>query len=125
MASLNKAAQIYLDHGATTPVDPAVVEAMIPCFSGTFGNASSIHSFGQSAKVALEAARRQVAELIGAEPGRSSLLAAARKPTIGPLRGARCFSKAVRSLIRKQFFQRPEDQGQRRAELVGDIGKKA
>ena len=61
--------RIYLDHSATTPVDPAVVEAMVPYFSGTFGNASSIHSFGQDAKVALEEARRQVAALIGAEPG--------------------------------------------------------
>lgn len=60
--------RIYLDHSATTPTDPAVVEAMLPYFSGTFGNASSIHSFGQDAKVALEKARRRVAALIGAQP---------------------------------------------------------
>ncbi len=95
MASLNKAAQIYLDHGATTPVDPAVVEAMIPCFSGTFGNASSTHSFGQSAKVALEAARRQVAELIGAEPGEIVF-------TCGGVSGQR----SSRCSSRKNFTQR-------------------
>ena len=60
--------RIYLDHSATTPTDPAVGEAMLPYFSGTFGNASSIHSFGQDAKVALEKARRRVAALIGAQP---------------------------------------------------------
>lgn len=60
--------KIYLDHSATTPVAPEVVEAMLPFFTGNFGNASSIHAFGQDAKVALEDARRQVARLIGAEP---------------------------------------------------------
>jgi cysteine desulfurase len=60
--------RIYFDHSATTPVAPEVVEAMLPFFTGTFGNASSIHQFGQKAKVALEDARRQVAALIGAEP---------------------------------------------------------
>ncbi|MFQ5707569.1 MAG: cysteine desulfurase NifS [bacterium] len=59
---------IYLDHCATTPVDPEVVVAMLPFFTDRFGNASSIHAFGQEAKVALEDARRQVAGLIGAEP---------------------------------------------------------
>ncbi len=60
--------RIYFDHSATTPVAPEVVEAMLPFFTGTFGNASSIHSFGQKAKVALEDARRQVSSLLGAEP---------------------------------------------------------
>jgi len=60
--------KIYLDHSATTPVAPEVVEAMLSFFTQNFGNASSIHAFGQDAKVALEDARRQVAALIGAEP---------------------------------------------------------
>jgi cysteine desulfurase len=60
--------RIYLDHNATTPVDPAVLEAMLPYFSGDFGNASSIHTFGQRARAAVETAREQVATLLGARP---------------------------------------------------------
>jgi cysteine desulfurase len=60
--------QIYLDHNATTPVDPAVVEAMLPHFSLEFGNASSIHAFGQRARAAVETAREQVALLLKAQP---------------------------------------------------------
>src|SRR5271156_4978595 len=58
--------RIYLDHNATTPVDPAVLEAMLPYFSADFGNASSIHTFGQRARAAVETAREQVAALLGA-----------------------------------------------------------
>ena len=60
---------VYLDHHATTPVDPRVVEAMLPFFSERFGNASSRHhAFGWAARDAVAAARKQVAELIGADP---------------------------------------------------------
>lgn len=58
--------RIYLDHNATTPVAREVLEAMTPCFSEGFGNASSIHRFGQEARAAVEAARRELAQLIGA-----------------------------------------------------------
>jgi cysteine desulfurase len=58
--------RVYLDHNATTAAEPAVVEAMLPYFSGEFGNASSIHGFGQKARAAVETAREQVAALIGA-----------------------------------------------------------
>lgn len=60
--------QIYMDHGATTPVDPLVVDAMLPYFTEKFGNASSLHSFGQEATSALEQSRQQVAASIGAKP---------------------------------------------------------
>ncbi len=60
--------RIYLDYNATTPVDPAVLEAMLPYFSGDFGNASSIHTFGQRARAAVETAREQVASLLNARP---------------------------------------------------------
>lgn len=58
--------KVYLDHSATTPVDPRVVEAMMPYLTGKFGNASSVHYFGQEARAAVDRARREVAALIGA-----------------------------------------------------------
>ncbi len=58
--------RVYFDHNATTPVDPEVLEAMLPYFSDEFGNASSIHSFGQRTRSAVERARESVAALIGA-----------------------------------------------------------
>ena len=60
--------RIYLDNSATTPVDPRVVEAMMPYLTEQFGNASSIHYFGQQAKSAVDKARHQVAHLIGSRP---------------------------------------------------------
>jgi cysteine desulfurase len=58
--------RIYLDHAATTPTRPEVVKAMLPYFTDAFGNASSIYSYGQEARGAVEKARTKVAELIGA-----------------------------------------------------------
>ena len=58
--------RVYLDYNATTPVEPEVLDAMLPYFSAEFGNASSIHNFGQQARAAVETAREQVAALIGA-----------------------------------------------------------
>ncbi len=60
--------RIYLDYNATTPVDPAVLDAMLPYFTANFANASSIHTPGQRARNAVETAREQVASLIGANP---------------------------------------------------------
>ena len=60
--------RVYLDYNATTPVEPAVLDAMLPYFSAEFGNASSIHTPGQRARAAVETAREQVAALIGAKP---------------------------------------------------------
>jgi len=59
----------YLDYNATTPVDPAVLEAMLPYLADDYGNASSIHSAGQRARAAVEAARESVAALLDAKPG--------------------------------------------------------
>ena len=58
--------KVYLDHSATTPSDPRVVEAMLPYLTERFGNASSVHSFGREARAAVDRARRQVAAFAGA-----------------------------------------------------------
>ena len=58
--------RVYMDYNATTPAEPVVVEAMLPYFSGEYGNAASIHSFGQRAQGAVERAREAVAALVGA-----------------------------------------------------------
>lgn len=58
--------RIYLDHSATTPVDGRVAEVMVRAVTETFGNASSVHTFGQSARAAVDRSRREVAGLIGA-----------------------------------------------------------
>lgn len=62
---LGSSPRIYLDHAATTPVDPAVVAAMAPFWSATFGNASSLYHEGRAARAALRAARAEVAAALG------------------------------------------------------------
>lgn len=59
---------IYMDHSATSPVDPQVFEAMKPYFVDSFGNASTLYSLGREARKAMESARQNVASLIGAKP---------------------------------------------------------
>jgi cysteine desulfurase len=63
----NTARRVYLDNSATTPVDPRVASAMARAVVENFGNASSVHSFGQQARAAVDRARREVASLIGAK----------------------------------------------------------
>jgi len=58
-----------MDHAATTPVDPRVVEAMFPYFTAKPGNPSSLHGFGQDARAAVDRARTEVATLLGVRPG--------------------------------------------------------
>jgi len=66
---MSKPAPVYLDHAATTPVRPEVLEAMLPYLGAeAFGNPSSAHKFGRTARAGLEQARREVAEAVGAEP---------------------------------------------------------
>ena len=59
---------IYLDHAATTPLDPVVLQAMLPYLQDRFGNPSSIYGLGQENKAAIDRARREVAEVLGSAP---------------------------------------------------------
>ena len=61
--------RIYFDNAATTPLDPEVLEAMLPFFTEKFGNPSSIYSYGRETRMAIENARRSVAKILNARPG--------------------------------------------------------
>jgi cysteine desulfurase len=65
---LQRKLPIYLDYNATTPIDPAVVDAMLPYLRQEYGNPSSSHAYGQAAHAAVDHARQQVADLLGAQP---------------------------------------------------------
>src|ERR671910_2380759 len=80
--------RIYFDHNATTPVDPAVVEVMVRALREDFGNASSVHHFGQQAKAVLDDARSAVATLIGAEPSEIVFTSGGTEADNAALRGA-------------------------------------
>ena len=60
--------KIYLDNAATTPIDPEVVDAMIPVLKNQFGNPSSIHSFGREVRTVIEQARKSVARILNVSP---------------------------------------------------------
>lgn len=82
---------IYLDYHATTPCDPRVVEAMLPCFRERFGNPSSrSHSFGREAEAMVERGRRQVADLLGASPEEIVFTSCATEANNLALKGAAC-----------------------------------
>jgi len=75
---------IYLDHNATTPVLPEVLEAMMPYLTTEWGNPSSAYKFGAKLKSVIETARAQVAELIGAQPREVILLDVTKFVTLFP-----------------------------------------
>jgi cysteine desulfurase len=79
---------IYLDYNATTPIDPAVVESMIPYLRDHFGNPSSTHAFGKAAHDAVDKARGQVAELLGAQPEEIIFTSGGTEATNQALKGA-------------------------------------
>jgi cysteine desulfurase len=80
--------RVYLDNSATTPVDPRVVEAMLPYLSEKFGNPSSVHFYGQEARAALDRARREVAGLINARPNEIVFLSGGTEANNLAIRGA-------------------------------------
>ena len=80
--------RVYLDHSATTPVHPQVVEAMAPYWSERFGNAASPHSFGQAAANGLEQARRAAADVLGCHPAEIVFTGSGTEAVNLALRGA-------------------------------------
>jgi len=81
---------VYLDHAATTPVKPEVLEAMLPYFSNKFGNASSIYSIGRESKKAIEEARKRLPRQLARFPGKFSSPVPAPKQIIGYQRCCIC-----------------------------------
>ena len=91
---------VYVDNAATTQVDPAVAEKVIPCFTSVFGNASSIHTAGRKAKELLDTAREQVANALGAEPGEIYFTAGGSESDNWAIKGvAHKFAKKGKHLI--------------------------
>jgi cysteine desulfurase len=80
--------RLYLDNNATTPVDPRVLEAMLPYLRDSFGNPSSLHWYGQRARAAVDEARTRVAALVGAEPAEIVFTASGSESDNMALRGA-------------------------------------
>jgi cysteine desulfurase len=93
--------RIYLDHNASTPLDPRVLEAMVPVLRDGFGNPSSLHWYGQQARALMDEARAQVARLIGAAPSEIVFTASGTEADNMALRGA---SGAAREPRRKIIY---------------------
>jgi cysteine desulfurase len=91
--------RVYLDHNATTPLDPRVFEAMVPVLRDGFGNPSSQHWFGQQARAALDEARSQVAALIGATPAEIVFTASGTEADNIALRGVAGMTRESRRKI--------------------------
>lgn len=78
--------KVYLDYSATTPVAKAVLDEMMPYFSEKFGNANSMHAFGQEGAYAVDEARRKIADLLKVKPTEIYLLPEVRKRITGRLK---------------------------------------
>jgi len=90
---------IYLDHNATTPVDPRVREAMLPSLGENFGNPSSPHAPGRAAREAVEKARRQTASLIGAKPDEIVFTSGGTESVNTAIRGALAAQPGKRHIV--------------------------
>lgn len=99
---------IYLDHSATTPVDPRVRDAMLPYFTETFGNPSSLHRFGQRALAAVDTARQTVADILGA-PTREIIFTA---------NGTEANNLALRGIALAARSQSARSQSERRNHII-------
>src|SRR5258708_24594241 len=90
---------IYLDHNATTPVDPAVLDAMLPFLRDQFGNPSSSYALGRSAHDAIEQARAHVAALIGAHADEITFTSGGTEASNIAIRGAAARDPARRTIV--------------------------
>ncbi len=94
------AGPVYLDYQATTPVDPRVRDAVLPWFTEKFGNPGSLtHAYGREAAAAVDIARRQVAELIGADPREIVFTSGATESNNLAIKGAARFGRADRDHV--------------------------
>ena len=91
--------RIYLDHNATTPLDPRALEAMLPVLREEYGNPSSLHRFGQRARAAVEQARAEVAALVGADPAEIVFTASGSEADNMALRGAAAKARPPRTAV--------------------------
>lgn len=87
MLPLSPVPHVYLDNAATTRVLPEIAAAFLPYLTEHYGNASSVHAFGQRARSAVERARRQVAALIGSEPSEVTFLSGGTEANNLAIRG--------------------------------------
>ncbi|MBI2311076.1 MAG: cysteine desulfurase [Betaproteobacteria bacterium] len=90
---------VYLDHNATTPVDEAVLAAMLPFFRGQYGNASSRHEFGTVARRAVNTAREQVAEAVGVQPAQVVFVSGGSEANNLFLKGAAAFLRPAQVAV--------------------------
>jgi cysteine desulfurase len=105
---------VYLDHAATTPLNEAVLDAMLPYLREHFGNASSVHALGRRARFAVEDARERVAALLGAEPGEVVFTSGGTEADNAALRGvltsaARRGPGLVTSAVEHEAVLRPAE----------------
>ena len=85
---------VYLDHSASTPCDPRVVEAMLPYFSEIYGNSSSSHSFGRKAEIAIDTARETIAGILNCKPNEVIFTSGGSESDNLALRGAGWLGRA-------------------------------
>lgn len=103
--------RVYLDHSATTPADPRVVEAMLPYLMEKFGNASSVHFFGQEARAAVDRARREIAALIQARANEIVFVSGGTEANNLAIRGLLAASSADKGHIITSSIEHPSVRG--------------
>src|SRR3989344_2785468 len=127
---------IYLDHAASTPVDPRVMRAMQPYFTERFGNPGSLHSFGQEAIAAVDRAREAVATALGRPRGEgfreiiftgsateanNLALCGVVKEAVGRARHSEAAAEESSPRSQRRSFGVPQDDGQRPRVIVSSI----